>query len=141
MASVNSVHLLGNLGRDVDLKYTQSGQAVCNFSIATTEKWKKDGESHEDTTWHRIVAWGKTAELCSQYLSKGSSVFIEGSIQNRDWEKDGQKRTTTEIKAHTVQFLGGKGEPRKQEAPSNQGGGAPTPDDGIPFAPVDERMS
>jgi single-strand DNA-binding protein len=146
MASINKVILIGNLGRDPELKYTQSGQAVCNFSIATTEKWKgKDGGMQEKTEWHRIVAWGKTGELCSQYLSKGRPVYIEGRLQTRDWEdKEGNKRQTTEINANTVQFLGGApaggggapaggGARAAGSASEDPGFPPPTPDDDIPF--------
>ncbi|MCC6639974.1 MAG: single-stranded DNA-binding protein [Deltaproteobacteria bacterium] len=147
MASVNKVILIGNLGRDPELRYTQGGQAVASFSIATTENFtKKTGERDERTEWHRIVAWGRTAELCAQYLSKGRSVYIEGRLQTREWEnKEGQKQRTTEVVAQTVQFLGG---PRGQSAgparegdsreatPSfdegSSGSGAPPADD-IPF--------
>ncbi|NNL87099.1 MAG: single-stranded DNA-binding protein [Myxococcales bacterium] len=123
MASVNKVILVGNLGRDPELRYTQNGQAVANFSVATTDRWNsKEGQREERTEWHRIVAWGKTAELCAQYLSKGRSVYIEGRIQSREWEdREGQKRNTTEIVAQTVQFLGGRG---------GGGGGGGVPDDG-----------
>jgi len=109
MAGVNKVILIGNLGRDPELRYTQNGQAVVNFSLATSENWKdSDGERQERTEWHRIVAWGRTGELCAQYLSKGRTVYIEGRLQTRDWEdREGNKRTTTEINAQTVQFLGG----------------------------------
>ena len=109
MASVNRVTLIGNLGRDPELRYTQSGQAVTNFSVATNEKWKdKDGQLQERTEWHRINVWGKSAENCAQYLSKGRSVYIEGRLQTRDWEdREGNKRQTTEVVAQRVQFLGG----------------------------------
>ncbi|HIG72059.1 MAG TPA: single-stranded DNA-binding protein [Myxococcales bacterium] len=109
MAGINKAILIGNLGRDPELRYTQNGQAVVNFSLATSENWMdKGGERQERTEWHRIVAWGKTGELCAQYLSKGRTVYIEGRIQTRDWEdKEGMKRQTTEINATTVQFLGG----------------------------------
>ena len=112
MAGVNKAILIGNLGRDPELRYTQSGQAVVNFSIATSENWTdKGGERQERTEWHRIVAWGKTGELCAQYLSKGRTVYVEGRIQTREWEdREGQKRTTTEINAQTVTFIGGRGE-------------------------------
>jgi single-strand DNA-binding protein len=111
MASVNKVILVGNLGRDPELRYIQSGQAVANFSLATNEKWKdKDGNNQERTEWHRVVVWGKSAENCAQYLQKGRSVYIEGKLQTREWEdKDGNKRSTTEIVAQAVQFLGGRG--------------------------------
>jgi len=108
MAGVNKVILIGNLGRDPELRYTPGGQAVANFTLATTENWtSKAGEREERTEWHRIVAWGRTAEICAQYLAKGRSVYIEGRIQTREWEnKEGQKQRTTEIQAATVQFLG-----------------------------------
>jgi single-strand DNA-binding protein len=111
MASVNKVILVGNLGRDPELRYTQSGSAVTNFTLATNEKWRdKDGNNQERTEWHRIVVWGRSAENCAQYLQKGSSVFIEGRLQTREWEdKDGNKRSTTEINAMSVQFLGNRG--------------------------------
>lgn len=108
--SVNKVILLGRLGQDPELKYTPSGSSVCNFSMATTESWsdKQTGQKQEKTEWHRIVVWGKLAELCNQYLSKGRQAFVEGRIQTRSWDdKDGQKRYSTEILANTVQFIGG----------------------------------
>jgi single-strand DNA-binding protein len=123
MAGVNKVILIGNLGRDPELRYTQSGQAVANFSLATTESWnKKEGGREEKTEWHRIVAWARTAELCAQYLSKGRTVYIEGRLQTREWEnREGQKQRTTEIVAQTVQFLGG---PRGSGGGEAGGGGA-----------------
>jgi single-strand DNA-binding protein len=128
MASVNKVILVGNLGRDPELRYTQSGQAVANFTLATTERFSnREGERQERTEWHRIVAWGRTAELCAQYLSKGRSAYIEGRLQTREWEdKEGQKRRTTEITAQTVQFLGGRG----GGGAGGGGGGAPGPASG-----------
>ena len=124
MASVNKVILIGNLGRDPELRYTQSGQAVANFNIATTDKFTdKEGNPQERTEWHRIVVWGKQAENCAQYLSKGRSAYIEGSLQTRDWEdKEGIKRYTTEVRAQRVQFLGGPG------GAQQGGGGAPSGD-------------
>ncbi len=107
--SVNKVILLGRLGQDPELKYTPGGAAVCNFSMATTEAWTdKQGQKQEKTEWHRIVVWGKLAELCNQYLAKGRQAFVEGRLQTRNWDdKDGTKRYTTEIMASTVQFIGG----------------------------------
>ena len=108
--SVNKVIILGRLGQDPELKYTPSGAAVCNFSLATTESWndKNSGQKQERTEWHRVVVWGKLAELCNQYLSKGRQAFVEGRLQTRSWDdKNGQKRYTTEINATTVQFIGG----------------------------------
>jgi len=122
MAGINKVILIGNLGRDPELRYTQNGQPVANFSLATSENWtdKTSGEKVEKTEWHRIVVWGRTAEHCSQYLAKGRTVYIEGRLQTRDWEdKEGQKRSTTEINAQTVQFLGG---PKGQSAGSPEAG-------------------
>jgi single-strand DNA-binding protein len=146
MASVNKVILVGNLGRDPELRYTQSGQAVANFTLATTERFStRDGDRQERTEWHRIVAWGRTAELCAQYLSKGRSVYIEGRLQTREWEdKEGQKRRTTEITAQTVQFLGGgRGGGGGGGGPSGPAGGgfddgpsgndSGPPQDDIPF--------
>ena len=101
MASVNKVILVGNLGRDPELRYTQGGQPVANFTLATNESWnKKDGSGREERTeWHRIVAWGRTAELCAQYLAKGRTVYIEGRLQTREWEnKEGQKQRTILIR-------------------------------------------
>lgn len=112
MGSVNRVFLVGNLGRDPEVRFTQSGQAVANFSLATSEKWtdKNTGEKKEETEWHRIVAWGKLGEICGEYLSKGKQVYIEGRLQTRDWEdKDGNKRSTTEIVANNMTMLGGQG--------------------------------
>ena len=105
MASVNKAILIGNVGRDPESRDTAGGQTVCNFSVATSEAWGKGEDRNESTEWHRVVAWGKTAEACQRYLAKGSSVYVEGRIQTREWEKDGAKRYTTEIVAHRVQFL------------------------------------
>jgi len=111
MASVNKVILVGNLGRDPELRYIQSGQAVANFTLATNDRWRdKEGNNQERTEWHRIVVWGKSAENCAQYLQKGRSVYVEGRLQTREWEdKEGNKRQTTEVVAQAVQFLGGRG--------------------------------
>ena len=111
MAGVNKAILVGNLGRDPELRQTPNGQAVVNFTLATSENWTdKSGERQERTEWHRIVVWGRTAEMCNQYLSKGRTVYVEGRIQTREWEdKEGNKRYTTEIIANDVQFLGGGG--------------------------------
>jgi len=131
MAGVNKAILIGNLGRDPELRYTQSGQAVASFTLATSESWTdKSGERKERTEWHRISAWGKVGELCAQYLSKGRTVYVEGRIQTRDWEdKEGNKRQTTEINAQTVQFLGG---------PRSEGGGGPSPAPGGGGGPISE---
>jgi single-strand DNA-binding protein len=122
--SVNKVIILGRLGTDPELKYTPSGAAVCNFSLATSESWAdKSGQKQEKTEWHRIVVWGKLAELCNQYLAKGRQAFVEGSLQTRSWEgQDGQKRYTTEINARNIQFLGGAsaGAGQSRDAGMNQ---------------------
>ena len=141
MASVNKVILVGNLGRDPELRYTQSGSAVANFTVATNERWRdKDGNNQERTEWHRIVVWGRTAENCAQYLQKGRSVYIEGRLQTREWEdKDGNKRSTTEINALNVQFLGGRdgsgaGGGDSDRGDSDRGGpGEAPPGEDIPF--------
>jgi len=106
--AVNKCILVGNLGKDPELRYTASGTAVCNFSLATTERYKdRDGNSQEKTEWHNIVAWRQLAEICGKYLSKGRQVYIEGKIQTRSYEdRDGNKRYTTEIVADQMQMLG-----------------------------------
>lgn len=112
---VNMVILVGNLGRDPELRYTPSGQPVASFSLATTESWAKDGAKQERTEWHRIVVWGKLGELCTEHLAKGRQVYLQGKIQSRKYQdKDGQERTVSEIIAFQVQFLGGKSDgPRR----------------------------
>ena len=113
MASINKVILIGNLGKDPELRFLQSGQPVANFSIATSEKWKdkSTGETKEQTEWHNIIMFGKLAEIAGQYLKKGSSVFIEGRLQTRKWQdKTGQDRYTTEIIANEMKMLGSRGD-------------------------------
>jgi len=107
MAGVNKVIIVGNLGKDPEQRHTPQGNAVANFPVATSESWNdKDGQKQERTEWHRIVVWGKLAELCTKYLSKGRKAYIEGRLQTRAWDdKDGNKRYTTEVVATTVQFL------------------------------------
>jgi single-strand DNA-binding protein len=137
MGSVNKVILIGNLGRDPELRFTREGQGVANFTIATNDRWRdKEGNWQERPEWHRIVVWGKQAENCAQYLQKGRSVYIEGRLQTRDWEdRDGNKRQTTEVVAQTVQFLGGRGEaaPRSSAAPAPESSAASSEGDDIPF--------
>ena len=109
MAGVNKVILIGNLGKDPEVRYTPSGSAVANFTIATSEEWKdkNTGEKQERTEWHKIVAFGRLGEICGEYLHKGKQVFIEGRLQTRSWEdRDGNKRWTTEIVALGMQMLG-----------------------------------
>ena len=112
MASLNKVMLIGNLGKDPEVRYTTSGQGVASFSIATTEKYKnKSGEWEEKTEWHNIVLWGKLAEIAKDYLSKGKTVFIEGRLQTRKWQdKDGRDRYNTEIVGDRMQMLSPKGD-------------------------------
>ena len=106
---MNKALLIGNLGNDPEVRETNGGTAVANFTVATTEVRRKDGEREEHTEWHRVVAFGRLAEICGKYLSKGSKVFIEGRIQTRKWEdKDGSTRYTTEIVANQLEMLGGK---------------------------------
>lgn len=111
--SVNKVIILGRLGQDPELKYTPGQMPVTNFTVATSESWAdKSGQKQERTEWHRVVVWGKLAELCKQYLSKGRQVYLEGTLQTRSWDdKTGQKRYTTEIVAKTIQFIGPNANP------------------------------
>lgn len=110
MASVNKVILMGNLGRDPEMRFMPNGEAVCNFSIATTDSWKdKSGQKQERTEWHNIVIYRKLAEIAGEYLKKGRPVYIEGRLQTRKWQtKEGQDRYTTEIIADQMQMLGGR---------------------------------
>ncbi|MBC8208098.1 MAG: single-stranded DNA-binding protein [Desulfobulbaceae bacterium] len=142
---LNKAILIGNLGADPEIRYTQSGAPVATFNVATTERWKgKDGEMQESTEWHRIVAWQKLAEICGEYLHKGSKVYIEGKIQTRKWQdQSGNEKYTTEIVAREMKMLsprgtsggdnfggGGGGNQFPQEPPSGMMGG--TGDD-VPF--------
>ncbi len=133
MASVNKAIVLGNLGADPELRYTPGGRAVANFNMATTRSWNsKDGEKKEETEWHKIVAWDRLAEICGEYLKKGSPVYIEGRMQTRSWEdKSGAKRYTTEIVALEMQMLGQRqsSEPREVASPSAT---STTPPDNMP---------
>lgn len=131
MASVNKVIIIGNLGADPEVKYTQGGTAVANMRIATNESWTdKQGNKQDRTEWHRCVAWGKTGELCAEYLSKGRSVYLEGRLQTREWtDKDGRKNYSTEIIADRVVFLStgaGQGSGRNDRR-NDDGFGAPPP--------------
>jgi single-strand DNA-binding protein len=142
MASVNKAILIGNLGADPELRYTPSGSAVASFSIATTDKWKgKDGQLQERTDWHKIVLWERQAEIAKEYLRKGSSVYIEGRIQTRNYEdKDGIKRYVTEIIGQRMQLLGGRagaGSPAGENGASEPPPAPPSDlaheDDDLPF--------
>ena len=139
MRGVNKVILIGNLGRDPEIRYTKSGTAVANLNLATTDSWKDpQGDRQERTEWHRVVAWDKLAEISKEYLSKGRQVYIEGRLQTRSWEdKDGNKRYTTEIRADQLLMLGGRG-----DGPSRDSDPPPTPDDygGEPFKATDEDV-
>jgi len=150
---VNKAILVGNLGNDPDMRYTAGGAAVANISVATAESWrdKETGEQQERTEWHRVVFFGRLAEIVGEYLRKGSQVYVEGRIQTRKWQdKDGQDRWSTEIVANELQMLGGKGggsanyesapqSQPQQSAPAPQAASSPAPapaddfDDDIPF--------
>ena len=141
MASLNKVMLIGNLGKDPEVRYTASGQAVASFSLATSEKFKgKSGEWEERTEWHNITLWGKLAEIAGEYLSKGKTAYIEGRLQTRKWQdKNGNDRYTTEIVGDKMQMLSPKGERRGDDSASGSAGGGsydeppPFQDDDIPF--------
>ena len=135
MAGINKVILVGNVGRDPESRSFQDGTAVTNFNLATSESWtdKQTGEKKERTEWHRVVAFRRLAEICSQYLTKGKQVYIEGKLQTREWEdKDGNRRFTTEIVAQTMQMLG-----QREQGVSNPRARQPRQvdidDNGIPF--------
>ena len=145
MGSVNKVILVGNLGRDAELRYTPGGAAVATINMATTEVWNdKTGQRQEKTEWHRVVLWGKPAESLTEYLTKGKQIYVEGRLQTRHWEgKDGKKRYTREIRGDKIVLLGGGGGGRGQAIDRGDGGAhapAPAPessepltDDDIPF--------
>jgi single-strand DNA-binding protein len=142
---INKVMLIGNLGADPEVRFTPGGQAVANFRMATNESWTdKAGAKQDRTEWHRIVVWGKLAELCGEYLKKGRQAYVEGKLQTREWnDKEGKKNYTTEIVAQSVQFLGGgSGAPggagRRDDSsgaapPDDMGPPPPTGGDDIPF--------
>jgi single-strand DNA-binding protein len=140
--SVNKVILVGNLGRDPEMRFTNSGKAVCKFPLATSEVWNDaGGERQERTEWHNVIVWGKQGENCGKYLSKGRQCYVEGSIRTRNYDdKDGNKRYITEIIAQRVAFLGGQGGGRGAAAfgdapplPEEPAGAPSTDDDDIPF--------
>ena len=143
MASVNKVILVGNLGKDPEVRFTPSGRAVAKFPLATTDSWTDQENSRQERTeWHNVVVWGKQAESCGQYLAKGRQVYVEGAIRSRSYDdKEGNKRYITEIVAQRIQFLGGGGG-RGMSAAADSGGmgnfdefgGAPVPsEDDVPF--------
>ncbi len=148
MGSVNKVILVGNLGRDIELRYTPGGAAVATLSLATTDVWNdKSGQRQEKTEWHRVVLWGKTAETLAEYLLKGRQIYVEGRLQTRQWDdRDGNKRYTTEIRSDRVVLLGGRGssgggggggggrhEVQDQRAPAPPDEGVELTEDDIPF--------
>jgi len=148
MGSVNKVILVGNLGRDAELRYTPGGAAVATLNMATTEVWNdKSGQRQEKTEWHRVVLWGKTAESLNEYLTKGKQIYVEGRLQTRQWDdKDGNKRYTTEIRGDRVVLLGGGGGRGGGGGSYSQGGSAerggdygsgPSPDTSAPLTDDD----
>ena len=135
---VNKVILIGNLGKDPEVRYSQAGAAIASFNVATTETWKKqDGSKEELTEWHRIVAFGRLGEICGEYLSKGSKVFIEGRLQTRKWDdKDGNTRYTTEIVAREMKMLsprGSSGNSSQSQQCNDQPFPEPVMGDDVPF--------
>ena len=142
MASEKKAIIVGNLGKDPEIRYAQSGTAVANFSVATNEAWNnRDGQREERTEWHRVVVFGKLAEICGKYLTKGKQVYIEGRLQTRNWDdRDGNKRTTTEIVAANMVMLGRTGggatdsiAPPIEEDPYGKGSLPDPKEDDIPF--------
>jgi single-strand DNA-binding protein len=131
---MNKAMIIGNLGNDPEIRYTQKGAAVATFSIATTEKWKdENGAQQEHTDWHRIVAWKGLAEVCGDHLKKGSKVYIEGKMQTRKWEENGITRYTTEIIAKNMEMLGGKNFKETDSSSPAHGDNPPVPTADIPF--------
>jgi len=135
MASVNKVILVGNLGRDPEVRYMPNGDATASISLATTDTWKnKGGEKQEKTEWHRLVMFGKLAEIAGKYLTKGSQAYFEGRLHTRKWtDKEGQERYTTEIVVDLMQMLGGKPEQERTPTPKAKAGSFDELDDQIPF--------
>jgi single-strand DNA-binding protein len=138
---------IGHLGQDPDVRYLPSGQAVANFSVAVTEKWKKDGQQQERTEWLNCAAFGKLGEIAGQYLHKGSKVYIEGKLQTDQFEKDGQKHYRTKINVRELQFLDSRGEQSQAQGHSGSHGQAAGPepqggdfDSDIPFMRIDGRL-
>ena len=133
-SGINKVILVGNLGKDPDMRYTAGGDAVANLSIATSESWNDNqtGEKKEKTEWHRVVFFRRIAEVCGEYLKKGSSVYIEGSLRTRDWEDDqGNKRYTTEIIGREMQMLGGRRSEDNMDQSPQMNISSPQPEEGL----------
>lgn len=136
MAGVNKVIILGNLGRDPELRHTQGGTAVAKLSVATTRKWvnKSTNEAQEETEWHRVTAWGKTAELCQRFLVKGRQVYVEGRLRTSSYDaEDGTKRYSTEIVADSVVFVGGRETQATPKLSDSDGYPGQPAEDDIPF--------
>lgn len=126
MSTLNRVTIIGYLGADPEVRYTQAGTPVCNLSIATNESWLDDKEQKQERTeWHKVVVWGPSAEACGEYLDKGRQVAVEGKLQTREWEKDNVKRYTTEIVASSVIFLGSGKDKTEQAPPQQEAASAP----------------
>ena len=133
-SGINKVILVGNLGKDPDMRYTAGGDAVANLSIATSESWNDNqtGEKKEKTEWHRVVFFRRIAEVCGEYLKKGSSVYIEGSLRTRDWEDDqGNKRYTTEIIGREMQMLGGRRSEENMDQSPQMNSSSPQREEGL----------
>lgn len=141
MGSVNKVILVGNLGRDIELRYTPGGAAVGNLRIATTDTWtdKNSGQRQERTEWHSVALWGRQAETLQEYLLKGRQIYVEGSLRTRQWEdRDGNKRYSTEVRADRVVLLGrGDGGGRRSDSEGRSQSPAPTPEQGAPDGGAD----
>jgi single-strand DNA-binding protein len=154
MSGVNKVIIIGNLGKDPELKVTEGGTPVCRLSVATTREWmnKQTNEKQSETEWHRVTVWGKSAEHCNNYLKKGRQVYVEGRLRTTSYEQDGVKKWSTEIVSETVQFLGGRSDGEggggngnsegeggggsggaKPQRSGASGGNEPDPDDDVPF--------
>lgn len=146
MAGVNKVILIGNLGRDPELRNTQSGTAICRLALATTRSWmnKQTNERVEETEWHRVTVWGKQAEHCNTYLAKGRQIYVEGRLRTSSYEKEGVKHYSTEVVAEIVQFLGGRAqtEDHKDQGkqPPDPKPDSKPPEDFLPPAPEDDDI-
>lgn len=134
MSDFNRVILLGNLTRDPELRYTASGQAICNLGLAINRQWRdKNDQLQKETTFLRVTVWGKTGENCANHLKKGSKALVEGRLQSRSWEKDGEKRTSLDVVADSVRFLGGKPAAAGRQRDEQQGLPEGEAEDDIPF--------
>jgi single-strand DNA-binding protein len=143
MGSVNKVILVGNLGRDAELRYTPGGAAVATLNLATTEVWNdRNNQRQEKTEWHRVILWGKQAESLQEYLTKGKQIYVEGRLQTRQWDdKDGNKRYTTEIKADRITLLGGGGGGAGRGAGVERSSGGASMGGGMEDMPIDQPIT